>query len=333
MLVALVAILISILLLYNQPNALQCIKGILRGSGEQRVVPSIDDKPDKKMGANASSEAGLAVTEEQTSIREDKGNGDEEGSSPSTPRARPAEPLSRPVPTFALSEDEPSDDVDRMPPPAFPALNSAQRARGPASSLQPNRGPPTLKPVTNGSPTDAQLMPPPPRLASSRPQPGSTNALRVPTTGPLPNRGPPRSSNSLAPPPYKVTNMRNKVALTPGHSPLDWAALQRSSSNLSGVNSLIRVTPSQLKSMNGRKGKPAWSSYQGKVYNITPYIPYHPGGEGEIRRASGKDGEKLFLEVHPWVNWDNMLGECLVGIMVGEHDGAEATNGSLEDMD
>lgn len=115
---------------------------------------------------------------------------------------------------------------------------------------------------------------------------------------------------------------------------MDWAALTRKG-NLSGVGTFQRVTPSQLKSMTGRKGKPAWSSWQGKVYNITPYIPFHPGGEAEIMKAAGRDGTKLFMEVHPWVNWENMLGTCLVGVMVPESYGgntASATK-SLEDID
>lgn len=85
--------------------------------------------------------------------------------------------------------------------------------------------------------------------------------------------------------------------------------------------------------MNGRKGKPAWSCYQGKVYNISPYLPFHPGGEGELRRAAGKDGTKLFMEVHPWVNWENMLGECMVGIMVSEEHVSKPPGADLEDMD
>jgi cytochrome b involved in lipid metabolism len=109
--------------------------------------------------------------------------------------------------------------------------------------------------------------------------------------------------------------------------------MQKAGNNLSGVSSLVRVTPTHLKHNNGRKGKPAWSSYQGKVYNITPYLPFHPGGEGELRRAAGKDGGKLFMEVHPWVNWENMLGECLVGIMVAESDVQIPQGSSLEDMD
>ena len=81
--------------------------------------------------------------------------------------------------------------------------------------------------------------------------------------------------------------------------------------------------------MNGRKGRPAWSSYQGRVYNIGAYLPYHPGGEGELKRAAGRDGERLFMEVHPWVNWENMLQGCVVGILVPEGAGASP----LEDMD
>jgi hypothetical protein len=39
-----------------------------------------------------------------------------------------------------------------------------------------------------------------------------------------------------------------------------------------------------------------------------------------MMRGAGKVGEaeRLFNEIHPWVNWDNMLGECLVGILVSE---------------
>ena len=83
-----------------------------------------------------------------------------------------------------------------------------------------------------------------------------------------------------------------------------------------------------LKEHNGRKGRPAWSSYLGKVYNIKPYLPFHPGGEGELLRCAGKDGGKLFMEAHPWVNWENMLNSCLVGVMVSEGDGE-----GLDEMD
>ena len=49
-------------------------------------------------------------------------------------------------------------------------------------------------------------------------------------------------------------------------------------------------------------------------------------------RAAGRDGTKLFMEIHPWVNWKNMLGTCLVGALVPENDGM-GDGESLEDMD
>ncbi|POS87772.1 hypothetical protein EPUL_000379 [Erysiphe pulchra] len=139
---------------------------------------------------------------------------------------------------------------------------------------------------------------------------------------PLPNRIP----NGLAPasvrstPPIKSTK---KIMLKPGHSPLDWARLSTSSVNLSGLPlgaSYLKVPPSLLKQHTGRKGKDAWTVLGNKVYNITPYLPFHPGGEPELLRSAGRDGTKLFTEVHPWVNWEGMLSACFVGIAVEEHE-------------
>jgi len=209
------------------------------------------------------------------------------------------------------SDDDSDDDDDKdLPAPLFPAMNSAQRAAG------TRNGP--FNPTRTSKSSEVGSMPPPARRAN----------LDVPHTSPAPNRvgrqqRPQSVSNSLAVPlqaPIPTQTSRNKVILSAGHSPLDWANLQRSGTNLSGVPALLRVAPSLLKKKNGRTGEPAWTSYQGRVYNVTAYLPFHPGGEGELRRAAGKDGEKLFMEVHPWVNWENMLQGCLVGFLVSEHD-------------
>ncbi|KAF2501758.1 hypothetical protein BU16DRAFT_613594 [Lophium mytilinum] len=277
------------------------------------------------------------VTPSHAAIRETANGVDSAPSPQTTPKAIPVVANAPPVPSFSLDADEDSDEEDEedtAPPPSFPAVNSAQRA----SVKPPAMGPPPPKPSMAIPPAKpSQFMAPPPRVAASnlRALPTTTNSLRIPSRGPLPNRGMPASNSlGLAPSaPIKTPNQRNKVQLTPGHSPLDWANMQKSGNNLSGVSSLVRVTPTQLKYNNGRKGRPAWSSYQGKVYNITPYLPFHPGGEGELRRAAGKDGGKLFMEVHPWVNWENMLGECLVGIMVAESEVKIPQSSTLDDMD
>ena len=36
---------------------------------------------------------------------------------------------------------------------------------------------------------------------------------------------------------------------------------------------------------------------KGMVYNVTPYMDYHPGGEEELMKAAGKDGTELFDQV------------------------------------
>jgi cytochrome-b5 reductase len=37
----------------------------------------------------------------------------------------------------------------------------------------------------------------------------------------------------------------------------------------------------------------------GKVYNMTPYMKFHPGGVDELMRGAGKDCTILFNEVRP----------------------------------
>ena len=35
----------------------------------------------------------------------------------------------------------------------------------------------------------------------------------------------------------------------------------------------------------------------GTVYNVTPYMEFHPGGIPELMRGAGIDGTHLFIEV------------------------------------
>jgi cytochrome b involved in lipid metabolism len=65
----------------------------------------------------------------------------------------------------------------------------------------------------------------------------------------------------------------------------------------------MRIPPSVLKQHNKRED--AWSVFNGKVYNITPYIDFHPGGVKELMRVAGRDGTKLFGMPH--VVWDLQL--------------------------
>ena len=53
-----------------------------------------------------------------------------------------------------------------------------------------------------------------------------------------------------------------------------------------------------------------------KVYNVTPYMKFHPGGVDELMRGAGMNATQLFNDVHAWVNIQNMLEKCLVGYLV-----------------
>uniref|UniRef100_A0A3Q1KI62 Cytochrome b5 reductase 4 n=1 Tax=Anabas testudineus TaxID=64144 RepID=A0A3Q1KI62_ANATE len=107
---------------------------------------------------------------------------------------------------------------------------------------------------------------------------------------------------------------RNKVALKPGHSLMDWIRFSKSGKDLTGLRGrLIEVTQEELQKHNTRED--CWTCIRGMVYNVTPYMDYHPGGEEELMKAAGIDGTDLFDQVHRWVNYESMLKECLVGRM------------------
>ncbi|KAF3909251.1 hypothetical protein ABW20_dc0105215 [Dactylellina cionopaga] len=239
-------------------------------------------------------------------------------------------------------DDSDSDEDLRVP--MFPALNSAQRASQPSAPslfVQATMGPPPLPipKLAAGPPSFSapSLMPPPPipirkpggssaaanarNSQYSKPIPAaSSSSLAVPPSASS-SLGVPQQRSSLQLPPthsQPPPKPRQKVILTPGHSPLDWANHQRS---LPFVP-LRRITPSELATHGARKNesKIYWTVLEGRVYDMTPYLPYHPGGEKELLRVAGKDGTKLFNLTHSWVNWDNMLRGCEVGILVSENE-------------
>ncbi|KAH8887333.1 hypothetical protein GQ53DRAFT_656133 [Thozetella sp. PMI_491] len=231
-----------------------------------------------------------------------------------TPKA-PALERNDPVPSFSLSDD---------------TTDFSPRAIAPGTSTLP------MGPPARPSPG---LMAPPPRPSLRPPSlnPVPARSAAPSRSLPVPNRGP--GGSSLVPPPThsaKPQKPSRQVVLTPGHSPLDWARLSSNpEADLRGLPSnspYLKVTPSMLKKMTGRKGKDAWMALGGRVYNVSPYLPFHPGGEPELLRGAGRDGTKLFGEIHPWVNYEGMLSACLIGILVSE-DEAGPSGGKMEEMD
>ncbi|XP_046629743.1 cytochrome b5 reductase 4 isoform X1 [Neodiprion virginianus] len=120
------------------------------------------------------------------------------------------------------------------------------------------------------------------------------------------------SSNSGSSSASATGNPRNKTALAPGHSLMDWIRLGASGVDLTGVNGVPQnVTLSELARHN--QPNDAWIAIRGIVYNVTRYIDFHPGGMPELMKGVGKDATKLFDDVHAWVNYQSILQKCIVG--------------------
>lgn len=65
--------------------------------------------------------------------------------------------------------------------------------------------------------------------------------------------------------------------------------------------------------MKHNKNHDGWIILRGRVYNIGPYLAYHPGGIGIFKSVLGKDATALFDKYHRWVNIDGLIGPLLLG--------------------
>lgn len=92
----------------------------------------------------------------------------------------------------------------------------------------------------------------------------------------------------LAPPKLSVSSM--KVQLARGRGPMDWQRLA-DRNDLAGEHHK-GVTKEMMKAHADE-----WMILNGSVYNVAPYMEYHPGGMNELRRGTGTEGISLFNEV------------------------------------
>ncbi|CAI7917556.1 unnamed protein product, partial [Closterium sp. NIES-53] len=65
-----------------------------------------------------------------------------------------------------------------------------------------------------------------------------------------------------------------------------------------------------------KKEEDAWTVVRGRVYNITPYLDFHPGGKVMLMKAAGKDCTALFNKYHAWVNAEFLLDQCFLGMLI-----------------
>ncbi|KAI3425565.1 Cytochrome b5 heme-binding domain-containing protein [Psidium guajava] len=113
---------------------------------------------------------------------------------------------------------------------------------------------------------------------------------------------------------------RAKVPFEKGYSQMDWMKLTRTHPDLAGLKGqsnkrLISMEEVKQHQLDGSM----WTVLKGRVYNISPYMKFHPGGVDMLMKAVGKDCTSLFNKYHAWVNDEFLLEKCLVGVLEDSH--------------
>ena len=107
-------------------------------------------------------------------------------------------------------------------------------------------------------------------------------------------------------------------------------APRRKGFGLADWNQLLKVSKdlAQLKGQSPHSRKLSWKEIQqhntiydgwivlrGKVYFLSPYLAYHPGGQSVLLKVLGKDATQLYDRYHPWVNEENLIGKLWIGVL------------------
>ncbi|CAN1158397.1 Cytochrome b5 domain-containing protein RLF [Linum perenne] len=116
--------------------------------------------------------------------------------------------------------------------------------------------------------------------------------------------------------PAKKPVARAKVPFEKGYSQMDWLNLTRTHPDLAGLKgqSNRRLIPLSEVKQHRSEGS-MWTVLKGRVYNLSPYMKFHPGGEDMLMKGVGKDCTSLFNKYHAWVNAEFLMEKCLVGIL------------------
>jgi cytochrome-b5 reductase len=128
---------------------------------------------------------------------------------------------------------------------------------------------------------------------------------------------PPPSTSTAASADSLVPRNRKKIPFEKGYSQMDWIRLTNSGTDLTGLGKGHRprkdIPLSEVALHNTVED--GWTVLRGRVYNLSPYIRFHPGGEKILKPILGKDGTVLFNKYHAWVNAEFMLAKCMVGTL------------------
>ncbi|CAI0410049.1 unnamed protein product [Linum tenue] len=116
--------------------------------------------------------------------------------------------------------------------------------------------------------------------------------------------------------PARKPAVRAKVPFEIGHSQMDWLNLTRTHPDLAGLNGQSNKRLISIDEVKQHRAEGSmWTVLKGRVYNLSPYMKFHPGGVDMLMKAVGKDCTSLFNKYHAWVNAEFLMEKCLVGIL------------------
>ena len=91
----------------------------------------------------------------------------------------------------------------------------------------------------------------------------------------------------------------------------EWKQQVKSSRRQSGQTLRRNIPWSEVAQHNTKRD--GWIVLKGNVYNITPYLAYHPGGASIFKQVLGKDATTLFNKYHRWLNESGFVRPLLLG--------------------
>lgn len=124
-----------------------------------------------------------------------------------------------------------------------------------------------------------------------------------------------RGSSRDAMPSKAASRKPGKVPLKPGHSLFHWAKKCDAEPDLAGRNGapLRAIGLDELQRHSTLED--GWCAINGRVYNVTPYLDYHPGGAAIFAQVLGDDATDTFAQYHSFVNVRELCGVLELGTL------------------
>lgn len=114
---------------------------------------------------------------------------------------------------------------------------------------------------------------------------------------------------AVLPPAFEESKLRPLIAPPSGGNQF---MFMRNPSGSTSAQQLRQINMEEVALHN--KANDCWIVINSKVYDITGYIQFHPGGK-IILKGAGKDGTALYQKYHPWVNCDALIGKLQIGYL------------------